>query len=148
MNSFLRNTLFSGVFQFFTHLEAGEDALTLVPAKSWSCQGLLQLFATSCSSGVTVWHGSIFSPQWPCNSVQQMPSTRIWGEVRGNSWSRTQKLAEDHFTQDHCDFRGNCVLLLAWSLKSCNINLRERQCGLQSDFAVHQMFLMRQMVLE
>ena len=36
--------IFHGGFQFLIHLEAGEDALTLAPAISWSCQGLLQLF--------------------------------------------------------------------------------------------------------
>lgn len=34
---------FSGAFQFFIHLEAGEDALTLTPIMNCSCQGLLQL---------------------------------------------------------------------------------------------------------
>lgn len=43
----------------------------------------------------------------PSNPCSNWPLLRFRGRRKGTSWSRTPKLAEDCFTQDHCGFKGN-----------------------------------------
>lgn len=55
------------------------------------------LTAASCSSGVTVWRWSGSSPYLPFNPMQQMPSTRIWGQGKGKQLEQDSKTSRRLF---------------------------------------------------